>query len=620
MCGITGSFAFSAEEALQIDKLHKALTAIGHRGPDNQGTYSDKHIVLGHSRLSIIDISDKGNQPMTDNTGRFVLIYNGECYNHQALRKKLAGKGISFRSESDTETLLYWLREYGPEGLVDVNGFFSLAFYDKVNKKLLLARDRFGIKPLYYSIRGKDVSFSSEINGLIPYLGKCTLNITALEAYLHLNYIPSPYSIYNEVSKILPGTYLTANISGKVEMHRYFDLEYGSFKQKKDASSLESRLEDSVKKRLIADVPVGCFLSGGIDSSIITGIASRHVEKLNTYNIAFKGDRQYDESKDARIVATHFKTNHHEIEISEKDMLQSTSFLLNHVDEPFADSSAIAMYNLCKGVSGDIKVALSGDGADELFAGYYKHLAIYNAFRFPILSKASAMLNPLLAILPKSREKGIMNSFRKWHKYASASVLPPVLRYWHWAGYGNPADKLLKKSQLNPGAFLWGIHQNNLGNMDECLRMDIAMVLEGDMLVKTDRMSMLNSLEVRVPFLDHEFAEFVSKIPAGQKIEGNKNKKLLKQAFSHMLPKEILEKKKHGFEVPLKKWLNGELNSSMKSLLHADLIEEQGMFNYPAIHKLKMQVKTKQSANSEYAIWNLMIFNSWYIQNRHTFK
>ena len=595
--------------------LQKALDNIGHRGPDHRAVYSDPYYSVGHCRLSIIDITEKGNQPFTDQSGNYVLAYNGVCYNHRELRAELARSGVTFRSESDTETVLYWLISRGSDGLAGINGFFSLALYDKLNKKLLLARDRFGIKPLYYHSDEKAVSFSSELRGLLPLAGKQKINNTSLCAYLHLNYIPSPYTIFEGVHKVLPGTFLSVNVTGHLEMHRYFSTEYGARqRQGGNGESIFNCLENSVKRRLLSDVPLGCFLSGGLDSSIITGLASRQVEKLNTFTVVFRNHSRLDESRDAAAVAKHFGTNHHEIELGDEDIAQSLEKMLSSVDEPFADSSAIAMFNLCRKAKSAITVALSGDGGDELFAGYNKHLALYYSFRFPAAGKAGAVIRPFISGLPLSRNSGISNFFRKMEKYGRAARQSPAERYWHWAGYGNTSNDLAH-CNISPADFMSKIGPGRIQTFEDCLKMDLAMVLEGDMLAKTDRMSMFNGLEVRVPFLDHELVEVVTRIPVNQKISFNHQKKLLRGSFSGMLPKAILNKKKHGFEVPLGRWLKTMLPAGKNDVLSAHFIAEQSIFNPVAVERLISQFNAS-AGGSEYTYWNLLVFNSWWASNR----
>ncbi len=614
MCGITGIYSFSENSESSLRNIEESLSRISHRGPDHKGVYSSDKISLAHSRLSVLDLSEKAHQPMYDEQKKYVIIYNGQCYNHKELRQRLSHKNINFKSYSDTESVLYWLIEKGPEGLKDINGFFSLAIYDIVGRKLLIARDRFGIKPLFYHSTSHSLSFSSELKSLQAFQEGNTIDVDSLNAYAHLNYIPSPHSIFRDVKKLQPGTYLTANHKGKIETHRYFSPHYGNrHDEKKGFDGLREKIEESVQMRLQADVPLGSFLSGGLDSSIITGIASKYEERLKTYTLVFRGDGQYDESKDARLVSDHFGTEHHEIEIDENDLLQSVDHILNNVDEPFADSSGIAMHNLCKYVSKDVKVALSGDGGDELFAGYRKHVALYNSHRYPLMSKALSLTNPLWKLLPRSREKGVFDSLRKWEKFTSYASHKPSDRYWHWAGYGNPEPELLIDNDFDANAFMDEIYLTEIETFQDCLKMDLAMVLEGDMLVKTDRMSMIHGLEVRVPLLDHNLVEFVNMIPAKKKIGLTSKKKVLKQVFKDFLPKEILSKRKQGFEVPLKNWLNNQLEERMNQLLHDDLIRQQDLFDLNSVHAIKDHLKSNNSYNAEYTAWALMVFNSWWL-------
>ena len=331
--------------------------------------------------------------------------------------------------------------------------------------------------------------------------------------------------------------------------------------------------------------------------------------------MVFRGEKQFDESEDAAMVAKHFNCNHHEVELTKNDLLETADKILNHSDEPFADSSSIAMHALSHKVRPQIKVALSGDGGDELFAGYYKHLALYYSFEHPFWCQALRLFSPIINLLPSSREEGLSNSLRKLQRFSTSAGLPPAPRYWNWAGYGNPL-KPYKNNTLNADTFLSEIHEKKIETFDDCLKMDLRMVLEGDMLVKTDRMSMMNGLEVRVPFLDHNFVEMVSRIPSGIKIAKNDKKMLLKESFAHMLPEEILNKQKHGFEVPLKKYLQSDLSNHLNTFLDESQILDQGIFDIKSIRKGKRMLMRKNSGNAEYSLWNLMIFNSWYQRNK----
>lgn len=614
MCGIVGCFAPSHIADSHREAIGKSLAAIEHRGPDDEGLYHDENILLGHRRLSIIDTSKAGAQPMSDADNRYHLIYNGECYNFKELRRELQLKGIEFISESDTEVVLQLLISEGTEGIKKIRGFFGLAFYDKTNRELIIARDRFGIKPIYYYADKSQFIFSSELQGILPFTNSLNLEFQSLNAYLHLNYIPSPHTIFTEVRKLKPGHIISIGSDLQVNTEKYYslDLIQPKFHGDLDKDIIE-RLDHSVRDRMMADVPLGCFLSGGLDSSAIVALASRHVDKLKTYSIVFRDEKQYDESPYARIVADHFKTEHTEIEISTTDLLVSVKEILNQTDEPFADSSGIALHQLCKKVSTEIKVALSGDGGDELFAGYRKHLAMFYAFNYPTFSKFLSLFSRLSSKFPESRSVGMSDTFRKVNRYFDGAAKKPLERYWTWAGYGNPVSgNLINGKTFDIQRFLDDTISQIPDGMERCLLTDIEMVLEGDMLVKTDRMSMMNGLEVRVPFLDHPFVKFAMSIPSKHKIDFKRSKKLLRNAFREILPKEILEKKKQGFEVPLISWLRNELSEEMSNILSRDRVETHGIFNYDEVAGLQRKLHSSNSANSEYALWNLMIFTSWY--------
>ena len=623
MCGISGILSFSGLNDNEVESLKKASHKLAHRGPDDQGLYRDERIVLAHRRLSILDLTPAAHQPMIDGSNRYVLIYNGECYNFKELRKDLQNKGRVFNSSGDTEVVFNLLINDGPEGLKKINGFFSLAFYDKESRTLLLARDRYGIKPLYVSGSQENLVFGSEMRVITQVRDNLSLNRNALSAYLHLNYIPAPHSIFNEVRKVLPGHYQVYNQSGLVEDKVYYHLDKDrSFISNTDIrTELLSLMEKSINRRLIADVPVGTFLSGGLDSSLITALASGQKSSLNTYTIAFKGSAQFDESADAAMVANHFKTNHTEISIDESDLLSGVPDLLSQLDEPFADSSAIAMNQLCMSVRNEIKVALSGDGGDELFAGYYKHKAQYYAFQFPVLTRLIGLGEPALRYLPFSRKRGLLNAMRKLQRYSQGANQNANDRYWSWAGFGNPVQgDLFTNLSFHPLEFLKQSTNKDIACFEDGLESDIKMVLEGDMLVKTDRNSMRHGLEVRVPLLDHELVDFVQNMDVRYKIDWKGGKKILRELAVGILPKQIIGKKKHGFEVPLKKWLNHELTEKMNELLSLDLISEQGFFDPVTVDKLKLSIKNSASQNSEYAIWNLMAFNQWWLNYRDKLK
>ena len=383
MCGITGIFAFNLVG--KFNKIHvtDATLALQHRGPDFQDIYLDEWVALGHRRLSIIDTSEAGNQPMWDESNRYGIVFNGEIFNFKALRVELESKGVRFRSQSDTEVLLQlYIRE--KEGCLNrLNGFFAFCIYDKVEESLFVARDRMGIKPLLYVYDEDKFIFASEMKSILRYGIERELNYEALFTYFQLNYIPAPVTIYKKVHKLLPGHYIRVQRQ-QMEIREYYRLGEAHLPEKltyeKAMSRLVELLESSVQQRLVADVPLGSFLSGGVDSSVVTALARRHKPDLHTFSIGYRDEKFFDETRYAREVANHLQTEHTVFSLSNYDLYAHLHGILNGLDEPFADSSAIAVYILSKETRRHATVALSGDGADELFGGYVKHAALVRSF------------------------------------------------------------------------------------------------------------------------------------------------------------------------------------------------------------------------------------------------
>ena len=379
MCGITGIFAFNQVGRLNMINLAKATEVIDSRGPDNQGLFHNDFVGLGHRRLSIIDTSAEANQPMTDVSGRFRIIYNGEIYNYKQLRQELEATGIQFSTASDTEVLLNLYIQLGENGLSKLNGFFSFAIYDNQEHKLFIARDRFGIKPLHYYYDQDKLIFASELKSIFAYGIEKELDYTTLYTYLQLNYIPAPKSMLKGINKLLPGHFLTVK-NADVRVNQYYNLNKqivqftGSFEAA--VNQFSGIMEESVVSRLVSDVPIGTFLSGGLDSTVVSAIAARNVDSLKTFSIGFKDDPFFDETNYANKAAKLLNTEHTVFKLSNNDLYQHVFDMLDYLDEPFADSSALAVYILSKETRKQVTVALSGDGADELFAGYNKHAAL----------------------------------------------------------------------------------------------------------------------------------------------------------------------------------------------------------------------------------------------------
>ncbi len=624
MCGITGIVAFNQLGRLHMINLAGATEQLASRGPDFQLTYHDEFVGLGHRRLSIIDPSPAGHQPMQDASGRYALIYNGEIYNYKSLRQQLESKGVHFESDTDTEVLLYLLIERGIECLEELNGFFAFAFYDKQEHKLIIARDRFGIKPLVYAQDQDKIVFASEMKSLYRYGIEKKIDRSSLQMYLQLNYIPAPFSILQGAKKLEPGHYLEI-YKNQVSDHCYYQLpesdeDLGDYKSQK--LKFAQLLEESVADRLVSDVPLGTFLSGGLDSSIVTALAARNKDDLQTFSIGYREEKYFDETRYAEMAARHLGTKHTVFNLSNRDMFDHLFNILDYLDEPFADSSAIAVNVLSRETRNHVKVALSGDGADELLAGYNKHEAIYRMLYPGITEKLISGFGPLWNSLPQSRNGMFGDTFRKLNKFSRHFNESPEIRYWGLASFMSESqasnlllqnvaydfDKTVDRNKHYLGPF------NKYGDtLDAVLRADLGLVLPNDMLTKVDMMSMANSLEVRVPFLDHRVVNFVMNLPEESKIGRNIRKRILRDSFKDILPRKIFSRPKHGFEVPLLKWFRRD----MKSLINDDLLEEdslaeQQIFNVEEISKLKRKLFSNNPGDVHATIWALVVFQWWY--------
>lgn len=617
MCGISGIYSFVDDSEQFRSCVETSIHSLTNRGPEIQKTTVVGKAVLAHARLAILDTSSAGNQPFTDESGRYTIVFNGEFYNYRDFYDELQHDGVQFRSHSDTEVLLYLYIKYGKQCIDFVNGFFTFAIYDSHDETLFVARDRIGIKPLYFVKKDSFFGFSSEMKGILAFPIKRNIDKNALQAYLQFMYVPAPITMIEGVEKLEPGCTLFVT-KNTIVKERYYSFDTQSetctYSYEQAQKALVEKLTESVQKRLISDVPLGTFLSGGIDSSIISSIASHYVDNLQTFSIGFKDNPFIDETKYAQLVAKKIHSQHTEIQIDNTKLEESLFEILQNIDEPFADSSAIAVHVLCKYVKPHVTVALSGDGADELFAGYHKHLAHYNQMNRPFVNSILSKSYPLLKHLPQSRSNAVFNTFRKIAKYAEVAGLQPAEIYYRWCCFAS--EKQVGELLKQPGdikdltAPYFAFSDN--ANMNDILLADQKLILPNDMLTKVDRMSMDNSLEVRVPFLDHTFVEFVNSLPAEYKINGKMKKRILQDAFRKELPEELYNRPKKGFEVPLQQWCSTTLISLQENLLNQTFIEEQGIFNYDAISHLKQQVLSTSPNDSPMQIWALLVFQSWW--------
>jgi asparagine synthase (glutamine-hydrolysing) len=624
MCGITGIIAFSENGKQHLHKISDATYSLIKRGPDGEGLYFHNNAALGHRRLSIIDTTNAAAQPFTDASGRYTIVFNGEIFNYKELRAALEKKGVQFRSQSDTEVLLQLYISEKEKCLQQLDGEFAFAIYDTTTEELFACRDRFGIKPLYFYKDKDKFIFASELKALIAFGIPKTIDKASLQMYLHLNYIPAPYSIFQNVEKLEAGCYLTINNKGDIQKKQYYSIPYSEgTKNKSDylttQKQLKTLLETSVEKRMIADVPLGTFLSGGIDSSVITAIAAQRTSQLNTFSIGYKDEPLFDETSYALLVAKKYQTNHTVFQLSNEDLFNNLHHVLDYTDEPYADSSALAVNILSMHTKKHVKVALSGDGADELFAGYNKHAAELKARKGGLKASLVKSSHSILKQLPKSRNSKTGNKIRQLEKFAEGMKLSEKERYWQWAKWAGLDSKIFASAFQNEATEKEykkrksELLKNINTDYNSVLLTDMLLVLENDMLVKVDRMSMSQSLEVRVPFLDHKIVDFAFSLPVDFKINEAQGKRILKDAFRDMLPEELYSRRKQGFEVPLLKWFKTDLRAMITNeLLNDTFIKEQGLFDPEEIRKIKMQLFSSNPDDSAATVWALIVFQYWW--------
>jgi len=626
MCGICGKISLNGE-AIRPELLTDMCNRIARRGPDDMGIFlseangSGVQVGLGHQRLTIIDLSAAGRQPMANEDGNIWLTYNGEIYNYKELRRELQAKGHRFRSESDTEVVIHLYEEEGLEAVKRFNGMFAFGLWDDKKQRLWLCRDRVGIKPLVYSWDGARLIFASEIKALLadPTVDK-ELDREALMLYLAFNYVPAPLTMFRGIRKLEPGCSLVFE-DGKLAVSRYWSLpQLPESPEPADVGRLQRRLVDTLSAAvsgcMLADVPVGAFLSGGIDSGIVVALMARQSSKpVKTFTIAVDDDPRFDESLAARRVADMYRTEHHEIRVRQRDMLDVLPEVLDALDEPFADSSAIPTYLVSRETRRHVKVALSGDGGDELFAGYRSYLGEYWRARYrmvPALLRES-IIEPVIAALPDSRETRIGETLRRAKKFIRAThgpfderllalkeVFPAPTRGKLLTGGCNGTDP----------ALAWVRHLLSRSTGDAINRMlaaDLIDSLPGDMLAKVDLMSMRNSLEVRVPLLDHRVVELAFAIPGPEKLRRGITKHVLKETFKNLLPPGHTRQPKAGFEIPISRWLRTDLRFMVDRYLSEERIRDQGIFDVAVVQDL-VRSHRQAKTDTSWMLWNLIVF------------
>jgi asparagine synthase (glutamine-hydrolysing) len=632
MCGIVGFVSANRQEHV-LDKMVKIQE---HRGPDDSGLFiHDLYGVhLGHNRLSIQDISSHAHQPFISNCEEYVIVFNGEVYNFQTIREELEELGENFRSNSDTEVLLYAYKHWGIQAVDKFIGMFSLVIYDLKEKKLFLLRDRAGIKPLYYALNGDSFLFSSELKSFHQYPDfKKEIHKEILPFYFQFAYIPAPHTIYKNTFKLEPGHYIEYDLELKsYDIHKYWDINefylMKKFEKSEDEilSDIEQLLVDSCQLRMVSDVPVGVFLSGGYDSSTTTALlAKNQTEKLNTFTIGFEV-KEFNEANEAKKIAIYLDTDHTEEYCTTTEMLALIETLPFYFDEPFADDSALPTMLVANLAKKKVTVALSADGGDEVFFGYSKYFAIEKMLQLqnsPLKRGSIKLLSNLLndkvitllnALLPKSkRQSNITEKFNKFKNMINAQTHEEMFLRASSKVNADFLDKILingKFKAFETTAFKNFSPLKEIDVLDQLMAVDYKTFMVDDVLCKVDRASMSVSLEGREPLLDHRLAEYMARVPSALKYKNGKGKYLLREVLQKYLPKEMTDKPKAGFTVPLKSWINNELKEKAIASLESKILKDDAIFKEEELQKVVNDIKAGK-VQSPMFIWMVINYVMW---------
>jgi asparagine synthase (glutamine-hydrolysing) len=604
------------------------IEAQAHRGPDDWGVWSDERCALGHRRLSIIDLSEAGRQPMANAGGGVLITFNGEIYNFQQLRRELESLGHNFRTRTDTEAIIYAYEQWGVDCLARLRGMFAFGIWDRKLRRLFLARDRVGKKPLFYARFGDRFLFASELQGILADKDvPREVDPRAIDAYLSYGYVPAPRTAFKGIYKLPPAHFLTLDLKHtgfEKHIERYWSLDYEPkirISEEEACEVLREKMSEAVRLRMISDVPLGAFLSGGIDSSVVVGLMAKvSGAKVKTFSIGFN-EAAYDETAHARRIAERWETDHHEF-VVEPDALSILPKLVRHYGEPYADSSAIPTFYVAQMTRRHVTVALNGDGGDESFAGYERYLANYLAERMqsvPGMAMAARALGRVIpdSINPKSRarqarrflavaSRPMAERYPRWLKMFQDEAKPRTYSPEFIGQLNGHADESLKS--LFNGPLVSGAPPDPV---DAAMAVDIASYLPYDLLVKVDITSMANSLEARSPFLDHEVMEFAARLPVEIKFRGRRLKHLLKRAFADLLPPENVNRRKMGFGVPVGQWFRGPLRELLRDSLLSQQSLKRGYFREPEVRRL-VDEHLERRADHSFQLWNLVMLELWH--------
>jgi len=603
-----------------------------HRGPDDCGVWSDERCALGHRRLSIIDLSEAGRQPMSNACGDIQITFNGEIYNFQQLRRELEGLGHSFRTRTDTEAIIYAYEQWGVDCLAKLRGMFAFGIWDRRRRRLFLARDRVGKKPLFYAQFGDRFLFASELQGLLADKDvPREVDPPAIDSYLSYGYVPAPSAAFKGVYKLPPAHYLALDLKQtgfEKRVERYWSLDYEPklrIGEDEACEVLREKMTEAVRLRMISDVPLGGFLSGGVDSSVVVGLmAQLSGAKVKTFSIGFN-EAAYDETAHARRIAERWETDHHEF-IVEPDALSILPKLVRHYGEPYADSSAIPTFYVAQMTRRHVTVALNGDGGDESFAGYERYLANYLAERMRSVPGAATAARALSRVIPESIDP--KSRARRARRFLAVASRPMAERYPRWLKMFQDESK----TRLYSPEFSGLLNGQSAGSLnalfngsppshsptyppthpiDAAMAIDVASYLPYDLLVKVDITSMANSLEARSPFLDHEVMEFAARLPVEIKFRGGRLKSLLKRAFADLLPPENVNRRKMGFGVPVGQWFRGPLRDLLRDTLFSPRSLERGYFRETEVRRL-VDEHMGRRADHSFQLWNLLMLELWH--------
>jgi asparagine synthase (glutamine-hydrolysing) len=622
MCGICGKLNFDQNSSVDPALIRAMLETIRHRGPDDEGVYSAPQVALGHRRLSIIDLST-GHQPLSNEDGTVWIVFNGEIYNYRELRPFLLGKGHTFKTQTDTEVIIHLYEEHGPECLEKLRGMFAFAIWDQKAKTLFLARDRVGIKPLYYCLTSRSLVFASEIKAILadPAVDR-TLAPEIIDRFLTFLYLPGEETLLKGISKLAPGSYLVLK-DGRPEIRQYWDLSFskadGRPSQKEAEKQLIDLLAETVEQHMIADVPVGVLLSGGVDSTAVLSFAVERTDKeVSSYTVGFSDAAFADERPYARLAAETFGTEHHDMTISAADFAAFMPEYVWHMEEPVCEPPAIALYYVSKLARNHVKVLLSGEGGDEAFAGYsnYRNLLW--------LERVKRVLPPLNSALAQ----GLSLANSLFHSPRAAKYVPlmkaPFPDYYY-SRTSNPyrftrngrrklyspdfARSVDPEYAVEPLRRLQA-HVRDQNTLDAMLYIDTKTWLPDDLLIKADKMTMANSLELRVPLLDHKVLEFAAALPPNLKVRRFTTKYLAKRALGRRVPKSILDRRKAGFPVPYETWLRKDLREWVHDVLSDPAATSRGYFAAPAVRELLARADATGGYSKE--IFSLVTLELWH--------